>query len=167
MGQMAQKIVKLDLEELLDILNRAYAEEWLAYYQYWIGAQIVEGPMRTSIQEEFMKHAEEELKHADWLATRIIQLGGKPALRPEEWSQLARCKYESPDDKFVVALLKQNLFSERCAITRYQELSEFCFGKDAETWKIATKILHEELDHEQDWEDFLADIDSGNNYFNA
>ena len=42
MGQMAQKIVKLDLEELLDILNRAYAEEWLAYYQYWIGAQIVE-----------------------------------------------------------------------------------------------------------------------------
>ena len=35
MGEMAKKIVKTDIEHLLKILNEAYAEEWLAYYQYW------------------------------------------------------------------------------------------------------------------------------------
>ena len=72
MGEMAKKISNIDNEELLKVLNEAFAEEWLAYYQYWIGAQVIEGPMRTSIQGEFMKHAKEELEHAEWLAVRII-----------------------------------------------------------------------------------------------
>ena len=67
MGEMAKKISNIDNEELLKVLNEAFAEEWLAYYQYWIGAQVIEGPMRTSIQGEFMKHAKEELEHAEWL----------------------------------------------------------------------------------------------------
>ena len=48
MGQSAQKIVSLDNGKLLEILNIAFAEEWLAYYQYWIGAKIFSvlwGPM--------------------------------------------------------------------------------------------------------------------------
>ena len=77
MGEMAKKISNIDNEELLKVLNEAFAEEWLAYYQYWIGAQVIEGPMRTSIQGEFMKHAKEELEHAEWLAVRIIQRLGK------------------------------------------------------------------------------------------
>ena len=28
---------KLDVESLISQLNAALAEEWLAYYQYWIG----------------------------------------------------------------------------------------------------------------------------------
>ena len=28
MGEMAKKIIKLDLDELLKVLNEAYAEEW-------------------------------------------------------------------------------------------------------------------------------------------
>ena len=31
MGEMAKKIVKNDLEELINHLNQAFAEEWLAY----------------------------------------------------------------------------------------------------------------------------------------
>ena len=44
MGEMAKKISNIDNEELLKVLNEAFAEEWLAYYQYWIGAQVIEGP---------------------------------------------------------------------------------------------------------------------------
>lgn len=87
MGEMAKKISNIDNEELLKVLNEAFAEEWLAYYQYWIGAQVIEGPMRTSIQGEFMKHAKEELEHAEWLAVRIIQLGGTPILNPADWEK--------------------------------------------------------------------------------
>ena len=46
MGDMAQKIVKLDISELIRVLNEAFSEEWLAYYQYWIGARVAQGQMR-------------------------------------------------------------------------------------------------------------------------
>ena len=165
MGEMAKKIVKMDLDELLKVLNEAYSEEWLAYYQYWIGSQIISGPMRVTVQEEFMKHANEELEHAQILATRIIQLGGTPLLNPAEWSKYARCGYDAPHDDFIMSLLQQNLDSERCAINRYQQICEICFGKDFETFKISQKILHEELDHEQDWEDFINDLKKGAKFF--
>ncbi len=164
MGKTAEEISNIDNEELLKVLNEAYAEEWLAYYQYWIGAKIIVGPMRTSIESEFEEHAKEELKHAEWLAERIIQLGGTPVLFPADWDKIAECKYMAPENPLDVELLKQNLASERCAIKRYQQICEMCHGKDFETFEISRKILHEELDHEQDWEDFLQDIKSGKEY---
>ena len=38
---------KLDVENLISQLNAALSEEWLAYYQYWVGALVVEGAMRA------------------------------------------------------------------------------------------------------------------------
>ena len=38
---------KLDVKSLIDQLNAALSEEWLAYYQYWVGALVVEGAMRA------------------------------------------------------------------------------------------------------------------------
>ena len=38
---------KLDVESLISQLNAALSEEWLAYYQYWVGALVVEGAMRA------------------------------------------------------------------------------------------------------------------------
>lgn len=164
MGQSAQKIVNLDHKNLLELLNVAFAEEWLAYYQYWIGAKIICGFMGPNVQEEFEKHAKEELEHAEKIATRIIQLGGVPLLAPAEWEKYAKCKYETPVDDDVISLLKQNLESERCAISRYQQICDMCFGKDHETYRISIEILEEEIDHEQDWENFLADIERYKTY---
>ena len=65
---------KLDVESLISQLNAALAEEWLAYYQYWVGALVVEGAMRADVQSEFEEHAEEERRHAQLLANRIIEL---------------------------------------------------------------------------------------------
>lgn len=65
---------KLDVESLISQLNAALSEEWLAYYQYWVGALVVEGAMRADVQGEFEEHAEEERRHAQLLADRIIEL---------------------------------------------------------------------------------------------
>lgn len=157
---MAQKIVKVDKKELLDILNVAFAEEWLAYYQYWIGAQVAVGPMRKNIAEEFMEHAKEELEHAGELAKRIIELGGTPVLDPEDWKKLAKCKYEAPTNDYVMNLLQQNLTAERCAIGRYQQICEMCMGKDITTFHIARHILQEEIEHEQEIGDYINDIEA-------
>ena len=136
MGNMAKEITTLNNEQLLRVLNEAFAEEWLAYYQYWIGAKIMEGPMRASIESEFEEHAKEELEHAHWLAERIIQLGGTPILNPIDWDKMAKCKYLTPENPFNVELLKHNLASERCSIKRYQQICELCHGKDFEKFEI-------------------------------
>ena len=74
MGSRAVQIVNLDVEKLLEVLNSALAEEWLAYYQYWIGARLMEGPMRSEVEPELLLHADQELNHAVMVVGRIIQL---------------------------------------------------------------------------------------------
>ena len=37
MGTKGRQIVEVDIEKLIEVLNRAFADEWLAYYQYWLG----------------------------------------------------------------------------------------------------------------------------------
>lgn len=150
---------KLDVENLISQLNAALAEEWLAYYQYWIGALVVEGAMRANVQSEFEEHAEEERQHAAMLAKRIIELEGVPVLDPKDWAELARCKYDSPQNFDSVSLLRDNVASERCAVLRYQEIADYTDGKDFTTCDIVKKILAEEEEHEQDLQDYLTDID--------
>lgn len=149
---------KLDVESLIDQLNAALSEEWLAYYQYWVGALVAEGAMRSNVQDEFEEHAEEERQHAQLLADRIIELEGTPVLDPQKWFELARCRYDSPTDFDTVSLLNQNVASERCAILRYQEIADFTDGKDFTTCDIVKHILAEEEEHEQDLQDYLTDI---------
>ena len=82
MKKVSAEVLNLDVEKLIEMLNAALCEEWLAYYQYWVGARIMEGPMRIPIEAELLEHANEELKHAEMLIERIIQLGGTPVLNP-------------------------------------------------------------------------------------
>ena len=99
---------KIDIVDLLAQLNAALSEEWLAFYQYWVGSFVVEGAMRGDVQREFQEHAAEEYNHAKLLADRIIELEGVPVLDPKQWFDLARCKYDAPVDFGSEILLKQN-----------------------------------------------------------
>ena len=76
MGTRGREIVGMDVEHLLKLLNQAYASEWLAYYQYWLGAKLIKGPMKDAVAAELTLHATEELNHAVLVSNRIIQLGG-------------------------------------------------------------------------------------------
>lgn len=159
MGMKGKEIANLNIKYLVDMLNRALAEEWLAYYQYWLGAKVAKGPMRPEVAAELAQHATEELKHADMLAERIIQLGGKPVLEPSAWSKLAKCQYAAPSDPHVKALLKQNIDGERCAIETYSELIALTKDKDELTYNMAVSILADEVEHEEDLENLLEDME--------
>jgi len=158
MGKHGIEILKIDVKELIKMLNAALSEEWLAYYQYWVGARVMEGPMRSEIEPELLVHADQELNHAVMVVNRIIQLGGTPVLNPSEWTKLSRCDYDAPTDPYVEAILNQNLNGERCAIQRYEDIANYTSGKDHATHQMATTILNEELEHEQDIEDWINDI---------
>lgn len=158
MGKQGVKISSVDVEALLKMLNAALSEEWLAYYQYWIGARLMEGPMRSEVEPELLLHADQELGHALLVVNRIIQLGGTPVINPIDWTKLARCSYDEPSDPYIEVILEQNLKGERCAIQRYQEIADFTAGKDHSTHQMAVQILNEELEHENDIEDWINDI---------
>jgi len=159
MGKRGIEIIGLNKAKLLKMLNAALAEEWLAYYQYWLGARLMEGPMRSEIEPELLLHATQELNHAVLVVTRIIQLGGTPVLNPDEWPKFSRCEYEAPADPYIEVILQQNLRGERCAIQRYNEIADFTNGKDHTTHQMAVTILNEEIEHEQDIEDWINDLD--------
>ncbi|MBD3246316.1 MAG: ferritin [Candidatus Omnitrophica bacterium] len=158
MGTRGREIVDVDIEQLIKKLNKALADEWLAYYQYWMGAKVAKGPMRTEVTEELVEHAQEELKHADMIAERIIQLGGTPLLTPEEWYKETNCGYDAPADPKVAALLEQNIKGEQCAIDVYKELMEFVKGKDIVTYHMVLQILGDEIEHEEDLEALAEDL---------
>jgi Protein distantly related to bacterial ferritins len=158
MGAHGIEIAGVDVQKLIGMLNGALSEEWLAYYQYWIGARLMEGPMRSEIEPELLLHANQELNHAVLIVGRIIQLGGTPIVHPADWFKFSHCEYDAPTDPYVEVVLNQNLKGERCAIKRYKELADFTNGKDHTTHQMATTILNEELEHEQDIEDWITDL---------
>jgi bacterioferritin len=158
MGTTARKLVGAEVEKILKLLNKAFADEWLAYYQYWLGAQVAEGMLRGPVASEFMEHANEELKHAQMIADRVIQLGGKLPISPEDWYQESNCGYDAPKKHDLVSLLKQNIQGERCAIGVYNNLIKATKDKDEITYQMAFEILKDEIEHENDLETLLADL---------
>jgi bacterioferritin len=159
MGTRGRAIVGMDVEELIRLLNRAYASEWLAYHQYWLGAKVIKGPMKDAVAAELNLHATEELNHAVLVADRIIQLGGTPVTHPKEWTALSPCAYDAPDDPYVAALLDQNIAGEQCAINVYKELVDLTREKDPVTFNIALTILQQEVEHEEDLQSLKEDLD--------
>jgi bacterioferritin len=159
MGTRGRQIIGMDVDHLLKLLNQAYASEWLAYYQYWLGAKLIKGPMKDAVAAELNLHATEELNHAVLVAGRIMQLGGTPALSPVDWFALSPCAYEAPGDPYVAVLLDQNIAGEQCAISVYKSLMDATKDKDMVTYNLALTILEQEVEHEEDLQSLREDLD--------
>ncbi len=158
MGSRGREIVDMDVEELLLLLNRAFCDEWLAYYQYWLGAKVIKGPMKDAVAAELLLHATEELAHADLVANRIIQLGGTPITTPAKWMEFTNCGYDGPDNPYVEKLLEQNIKGEQCAISVYKALMQKTRDTDPVTYNMALLILSQEVEHEEDLQALQEDI---------
>jgi bacterioferritin len=161
MGTKGREILKalgIDVAELITLLNKAFADEWLAYYQYWMGAKVAKGVPREAVVAELTQHAADELRHAGLVADRIIQLGGTPLLEPTAWYKHTNCGYDKPADPDVRVLVDQNIKGEQCAIGVYKKLMDYTKDKDPVTYDIALQILQDEIEHEEDLETIKEDI---------
>jgi len=159
MAEIGRSIVKMNVEDLLKLLNKALSDEWLAYYQYWIGAKVVKGPMKDAVIAELTIHATEELSHAELIATRIIQLRGIPVLSPEEWLKITNCGYDAPSDPYVETVLDQNILGEQCAIRTYSKLLDITREADPVTYNIILTIISQEVEHEEDLAALKEDLE--------
>ena len=159
MGTKGREIIGMDVDKLLDLLRKAFSDEWLAYYQYWLGGKVAKGPMKEAVIAELVQHSADELRHADMLALRIIQLGGTPPSEPADWYKLSNCGYDAPSNPHVRTLLKQNIKGEQCAISVYKSLLDKTLNKDPVTYNMVLQILQDEVTHEEDLQALLEDID--------
>ncbi|OGV59573.1 MAG: ferritin [Lentisphaerae bacterium RIFOXYC12_FULL_60_16] len=159
MGTKGREIVGMDVNKLVKLLNCAFADEWLAYYQYWLGAKVAKGPMKDAVMAELVQHAADELRHADMVCLRIIQLGGTPLLSPDAWLKNTNCGYDAPADPYVGILLDQNIKGEQCAITTYKKLLGITQSTDPVTYNMVLQIISDEVEHEEDLQSLKEDLD--------
>lgn len=159
MAQRGNSIIQgIEIIEIITTLNKAYADEWLAYYQYFIEAKVIKGIMKDAAIAELTQHAADELRHANMLADRILQLGGTPLLHPQEWFTHTNCGYEEPKDFDVVSILEDSIKGEQCAISIYSQLADMTRHKDIVTYDIVSEILADEVEHEEDLQTLHDDI---------
>ncbi len=151
----------MEKTKIIELLNKRMAEEWLAHYQYWIGAYVAQGQLRPDIADEMNAHAAEEREHADKLATRIIELGGVPVLDPKQWFSIANAAYIAPISPFnTIKLVDDSDKGELQAIANYTALAKALDKSDDQvTYLLIMEILSDEQRHHNDWVMYKKDFD--------
>jgi bacterioferritin len=159
MGSKGKQIVGLDVDELLDDLNRLYADEWLAVYAYNYMAQVVTGrPAAKHLAALLLDTSKDELEHQEELAERITSLGGKPVADINKLVETSNDGYPVPplDEKDFDAIVRTVIQAEHGAIEAYNRLAQKTHGKDPITYDLIIHILSEEIEHEDEFEDLLS-----------
>ncbi|MDD5506072.1 MAG: ferritin-like domain-containing protein [Candidatus Omnitrophica bacterium] len=157
MGKQARAIVDLSLKDLVKDLNKAYCDEWLAFYLYWYMAQTVSGRNYEGLKGALEKIAKEELEHAEELADLITKLGDVPVANPMELEKGANSAYLMPprntaDINRIIRIVAE---AEAGAIEVYNKIAKKTLGKDNVTYQLVTHILSEEVTHEEMFENLL------------
>lgn len=71
-----------DKQTLIDDLNEDLAGELGAIIQYLTYAAKVSGPYRPQLAQFFLAEVTDEQMHAQYLANKIVALGGEPTTQP-------------------------------------------------------------------------------------
>ncbi|MFH1831908.1 MAG: ferritin-like domain-containing protein [bacterium] len=140
-------------KQLISKLVTAFADEWMAGYQYWMAAKLVQGEKTSVIIAELTEHYHDELRHANMIATRLIELDGDFRIFPQDWKKHGHCHYDSITNTHVISILKENIKGEQCAMDFYQDLLNMTENaKDTKTHDIILEIFNDEVEHKQDLE---------------
>lgn len=159
MGKKGREIVeqKISVDEVISDLNKAYADEWLAHYQYWIAAHWMNGINADAITSRLTTQSADELLHAEKFANRIIELGGQPVMEFSKLSEVGKCGYKAPpkNPNDLKGVIEDVLKAERCAIDYYNNMVQKYKDKDIVTYELFRNILIDEVSDEDEWEDLL------------
>src|SRR5207244_3742013 len=112
----------LDRNALLKDLNRAYADEWRAHYNYLYVANTVCGPGSAEVVPILRDKAYRALAQANRFAGRINELGGIPVAKMKDLLQVATDKpFKLPSRmNDVPGAVRAVLDAERTAIHTYK-----------------------------------------------
>ncbi|MBI5200993.1 MAG: bacterioferritin [Elusimicrobia bacterium] len=149
---------KGDRQQLIKVLNDSLATEIVCVLRYKFHYYEAAGLDSASIAEEFLEHAKSEQEHADRLAERISQLGGKPDFMPD--SLTARSLTEYKEGSSLVEMIKEDLVAERIVIDSYLELVRWIGDGDPTTRGLIEDLLADEEAHAHELQHLLKGLES-------
>jgi bacterioferritin len=142
-------------EEVLQRLNQALATELVCVLRYKYHHYVVVGSKGQHAAQEFLQHAEQEQEHAEMLARRIVQLGGKPEMDPKSLMENSHTEYI--EGKTLESMLRENLVAERVAIDTYRMFIRDIGSDDPTTRRMLEEILAVEEEHADDLSSLMQD----------
>lgn len=149
-----------NVDEVLYYLNEALATELVCVLRYRSHHFMARGIHAKGIAQEFLVHASEELAHADMIAARIVQLGGKPNFSPDGLNMRSHVKFVAVTS--LVEMIRENLIAERVAIDSYRDLIQYLGNDDPTTSRMLEEILAAEESHADELADWLDDFPKSN-----
>jgi len=131
----------MDKDKIISLLNQDLQDEHGAIIQYLTHAYAMgEGEMACEIEAT----ARDEMRHLDWLAETIVELGGVPSL--ERGKMLM-------DGDSVADWMNNNVRLEEGAINQYQEHIKLI--DDSKIKRLLKRILSDEEAHRGNFEHFV------------
>lgn len=166
MARVAREMVEkagVDVNKLLDLLVRNASAELTTYYYYTILRVNLIGLEGEGLKEITEDARIEDRNHFEALVPRIYELGGKLPASMNDFHDISACPPASlpKDPTDIKAMLNVLVEAERCAVRGYTAICNLTAGKDHRTYDLALAILHEEVEHEAWFSEFLGEGPSG------
>ena len=135
-------------EALIEKLNRDLADEFGAIIQYTIYAARATGPYRPQLSQFFLAEVADEQLHAQFLANKIVSLGGTPTTEPRR----------VPVPEGNRAMLEALMEAERHAVRTYTRRAREAeaYGDKGLTVQLED-FVRDETDHLEETERMLRD----------
>ena len=133
----------MDTREVVELLKQDMMGEHQAIIQYLSHAYAMgEGEMAGEIEAI----AREEMRHLDWLADAIVELGGDPSLErsPVDFGAAA-----------VEAQMRKNVILEQMAIDQYRAHMDAI--ADEHLRRLLARIVHDEMAHQEQFTDLAQE----------
>ena len=138
----------MDKKALIKNLNGDLANEYSAIIQYITYAAKATGPYRPQLSQFFLTEAADEQLHAQFLANKIVALGGEPT------AAASPVKPAKTDREMVEAVMEAEQLAVKGYTQRAKEAEEF--GDKGLAVQLEEMIL-EESRHSEETERILRD----------
>ena len=139
-------MAKKERQALIDGLNEDLAHEYEAIISYLLYAKLVHGHARLELGAFFEAEIADELAHAQFLAQKIVALGGTPTAEP--------APVKLPKDNR--GMLEAALESEKATIERYTKRAEQAESAGEVGLKVDLEdLISDETGHKEDLERIL------------
>ena len=161
MGKTEKKILGKNAQVIIDTLKKAYSDEMRIFHYFWYVGINMEGIGLVTYAQALKTQATGELMHAELLANRISELGGKAPSNPTEWERLSTIGPLDPVKHLTLrSALERATKFEGKAVENYNALAKKSLELgDYVTYNLATTILADEVKDEQHTEDILMSLE--------
>jgi bacterioferritin len=125
----------MDVQHMVEALNKSLALEHAAVIQYYQHSFLIQGTEREYLSDFFRSKGTSSLEHAERLGKKIVALGGLPTVEPGTIRQATD----------VQEMLRQALELEREAQTAHHAALKLLTGTSETAEETALRVMLEEL----------------------